>query len=126
MLAECSERAAGRVEHPNPELLPMRLWYVLIRDPGHERAQLFGLRHVRPPYLYAKARAAPSGMAGMKLRFPGTRGEIEARTPLHRMHSCLLVEGRVLVDCGADWLGKIEALGREAIALTHAHHRVFD
>ncbi len=60
-------------------------------------------------------------MAGTKLSFPGTRGEIDARTVLHRMHSCLLVNRRVLVDCGEDWLGKIEALAPEAIVLTHAH-----
>ena len=57
----------------------------------------------------------------MKLTFLGTRGEIEARTALHRMHSCLMVDGRVLVDCGADWLGKISALCPQAIILTHAH-----
>ena len=37
------------------------------------------------------------------------------------MHSCVLVEGRVLVDCGADWLSKFEAFEPEAIVLTHAH-----
>jgi glyoxylase-like metal-dependent hydrolase (beta-lactamase superfamily II) len=57
----------------------------------------------------------------MKLTFPGTRGEIEARTELHRMHTCLLVEGRVLIDCGADWLGRVHILRPEAIVLTHAH-----
>jgi phosphoribosyl 1,2-cyclic phosphodiesterase len=57
----------------------------------------------------------------MKLTFLGTRGEIEARTALHRMHSCLMVDGRVLVDCGADWLSKISALHPQAIILTHAH-----
>ncbi len=51
----------------------------------------------------------------MKLVFPGTRGEIDARTRLHRMHSCLLVEGRVLIDCGADWLRKFEAFEPEAM-----------
>ncbi|MGA8143419.1 MAG: MBL fold metallo-hydrolase [Candidatus Acidiferrales bacterium] len=57
----------------------------------------------------------------MKLTFLGTRGEIEARTPLHRMHSCLMVGERVLVDCGADWLGKLKTLRPRAIILTHAH-----
>lgn len=60
-------------------------------------------------------------MAGTKPSFPGTRGEIDARTALHRMHSCLLVDRRVLVDCGADWLGKVERLDPELILLTHAH-----
>lgn len=57
----------------------------------------------------------------MKLAFLGTRGEIQARTALHRMHSCLMVDGRVLIDCGADWLGKLRTLLPEAVVLTHAH-----
>ena len=60
----------------------------------------------------------------MKLIFPGTRGYIEAQTPLHRRHTCLLVVyrgRRVLVDCGLDWLGHIEELAPHAIVLTHAH-----
>lgn len=57
----------------------------------------------------------------MKLVFPGTRGEIDVRTRLHRMHSCLMVAGRILVDCGADWLSKTERLRPRAIVLTHAH-----
>jgi phosphoribosyl 1,2-cyclic phosphodiesterase len=32
-----------------------------------------------------------------------------------------MVDRRVLVDCGADWLGKIRALRPQAIILTHAH-----
>jgi phosphoribosyl 1,2-cyclic phosphodiesterase len=60
----------------------------------------------------------------MKLRFLGTRGEIEARTRRHRMHSSLLVSYRgdhVMIDCGLDWLGKFERLRPSAIVLTHAH-----
>jgi ribonuclease BN (tRNA processing enzyme) len=60
----------------------------------------------------------------MKLTFLGTRGEIEARTPRHRMHSSLMVSyqgKKVMVDCGADWLGQINDLGPEAIFITHAH-----
>lgn len=57
----------------------------------------------------------------MKLTFLGTRGEIEARTTIHRMHSCLMVDDRVLIDCGADWLGKLKTLRPQAIILTHAH-----
>jgi phosphoribosyl 1,2-cyclic phosphodiesterase len=60
----------------------------------------------------------------MKLTFLGTRGEIEARTRHHRRHSALLVSWerrRVLIDCGADWLGRIESIGPHAILLTHAH-----
>jgi phosphoribosyl 1,2-cyclic phosphodiesterase len=61
---------------------------------------------------------------GVKLTFLGTRGEIEARTRRHRMHSSLLVSYRgakVMIDCGLDWLGKFERLHPSAIVLTHAH-----
>jgi phosphoribosyl 1,2-cyclic phosphodiesterase len=60
----------------------------------------------------------------MKLTFLGTRGEIEARTRRHRMHSSLLVSHRgrkVMIDCGLDWLGKFQQLHADAIVLTHAH-----
>jgi len=60
----------------------------------------------------------------MKLTFLGTRGEIEARTRRHRMHSSLLVTHRgkkVMIDCGLDWLGKFQRLHLDAIVLTHAH-----
>jgi hypothetical protein len=57
----------------------------------------------------------------MKLIFVGTRGEIEARTPKHRMHSSLLVSYRgtkVMIDCGLDWLGRFARLRPKAIVLT--------
>lgn len=60
----------------------------------------------------------------MKLLFLGTRGEINLRTRQHRMHSSLLVAYRgsqVMVDCGADWLGRIHQIRPDAIILTHAH-----
>jgi phosphoribosyl 1,2-cyclic phosphodiesterase len=60
----------------------------------------------------------------MKLTFLGTRGEIEARTREHGMHTALLVShrgARVMIDCGLDWLGKFQALRPHAIVLTHAH-----
>jgi phosphoribosyl 1,2-cyclic phosphodiesterase len=58
------------------------------------------------------------------LKFLGTRGEIAARSRRHRRHSVLAVErggGRVLVDCGADWRGRLARLRPDAIVLTHAH-----
>src|SRR5215831_14960269 len=63
-------------------------------------------------------------MFPMKLTFLGTRGEIDARTWRHRMHTSLLVSYRgakVMIDCGEDWLGKFERLHPDAIVLTHAH-----
>jgi len=60
----------------------------------------------------------------MKLTFLGTRGEIEARTRRHRMHTAVLLSHRgyrIMVDCGLDWLGKVGRLNPAAIVLTHAH-----
>ena len=48
----------------------------------------------------------------MKLTFLGTRGEIEARTRGHRMHSSLLLSYRrakVMIDCGLELAEKIRA-----------------
>jgi phosphoribosyl 1,2-cyclic phosphodiesterase len=62
----------------------------------------------------------------VKLVFLGTRGEIEARTPRHNMHTSLLVEyrgGRVMVDAGLDWRQELWKLRPRphAIVVTHAH-----
>src|SRR6266508_3747992 len=60
----------------------------------------------------------------MRVRFLGTRGEIEARTRRHRRHSVLLVGyGRreVMIDCGLDWRKGLARLRPSAIILTHAH-----
>ena len=70
--------------------------------------------HVRQRLVFPK----------MKFTFLGTRGEIETRTRRHRMHTSLLVSYRganVMIDCGLDWLGKLERLRPSAIVLTHAH-----
>jgi phosphoribosyl 1,2-cyclic phosphodiesterase len=58
------------------------------------------------------------------LTFLGTRGEIDLRTRRHRRHSSLLVQrgrARVMIDCGADWLGRLDRVRPTAIVLTHAH-----
>jgi phosphoribosyl 1,2-cyclic phosphodiesterase len=60
----------------------------------------------------------------MKLTFLGTRGEIEIRSRQHGRHSALLIEhgsSRIMIDCGADWLHRLRAIGPTAIVLTHAH-----
>jgi phosphoribosyl 1,2-cyclic phosphodiesterase len=60
----------------------------------------------------------------MKLLFLGTRGYIDVRSPRHRMHSALLVlhrGRRVMVDCGEDWLGRLDDLCPSAVVVTHAH-----
>jgi phosphoribosyl 1,2-cyclic phosphodiesterase len=60
----------------------------------------------------------------MEVTFLGTRGEIELRSPAHRLHSVLSVESagcRILIDCGSDWLARLETLNPDAVVLTHAH-----
>jgi phosphoribosyl 1,2-cyclic phosphodiesterase len=60
----------------------------------------------------------------VKLTFLGTRGAIEARSRRHRRHSALLIAyrgSRVMVDCGADWRGRLADVNPDAIVLTHAH-----
>jgi phosphoribosyl 1,2-cyclic phosphodiesterase len=60
----------------------------------------------------------------VNLIFLGTRANIVQKTRRHRRHSALLVEkadARIVVDCGADWLGLVAALRPTAIVLTHGH-----
>jgi phosphoribosyl 1,2-cyclic phosphodiesterase len=60
----------------------------------------------------------------LKLTFLGTCGNVEHRTRRHRRHSALLISGgrkRVMVDCGLDWLNRLEPLKPHAILVTHAH-----
>lgn len=60
----------------------------------------------------------------MRITFLGTRGNIPVRSRLHRRHSAVIVEGgggRVLIDCGADWAGRIGHLRPTAILVSHAH-----
>jgi phosphoribosyl 1,2-cyclic phosphodiesterase len=60
----------------------------------------------------------------MKLIFLGTRGEIEARTREHWMHTALLIisrRRRIMIDCGSDWTGKLQELKPDAVVITHAH-----
>lgn len=59
----------------------------------------------------------------MKLLFLGTRGGIKARSPEHYMHSVLLITYRtssLLIDWGADWLGKTPPPA-QGLLVTHAH-----
>jgi phosphoribosyl 1,2-cyclic phosphodiesterase len=56
--------------------------------------------------------------------FLGTRGEIDRRSRRHRRHSALLVrrgEARIVIDCGADWRGRMHRFAPTAVVVTHAH-----
>ncbi|WP_197077592.1 MBL fold metallo-hydrolase [Hyphomicrobium sp. 99] len=58
------------------------------------------------------------------MTFLGTRGEINIRSRRHRRHSALLVQrgnARIMIDCGADWLGTLKLIAPTAVVLTHAH-----
>lgn len=60
----------------------------------------------------------------MKIIFLGTRGYIDVRTKRHYRHTSTLISykgKRVLIDCGLDWLDKIDRIKPHAIILTHAH-----
>lgn len=60
----------------------------------------------------------------MDLLFLGTRGEIDKRSPRHRRHSALLVrrgDARIVIDCGADWRGRMHRFAPAAVVVTHAH-----
>lgn len=72
------------------------------------------------------SRAAPPlpSFGVVKLTFLGTRGNIEARTRRHYMHTSLRVTYRgrsVVIDCGEDWLGRLDDVSPRAIVITHAH-----
>lgn len=59
-----------------------------------------------------------------RIRFLGTRANIDRRTWRHRRHSALLIatdEGRLMVDCGADWKDLLGMVAPDAILITHAH-----
>src|SRR5512136_1527785 len=63
-------------------------------------------------------------MRPLRLTFLGTRGGIGIRSPRHHRHSSLLVQyagTRIMIDCGLDWLHRVNMLLPTAIVLTHAH-----
>jgi len=59
----------------------------------------------------------------MKLTFLGSVAR-STRGRATSMHTSLLVSYRsadVMIDCGLDWLGKLNRVSPSAIVLTHAH-----
>ena len=78
----------------------------------------------RPPPEFRPAAGAAAKNASVELTFLGTRGEIAVRSRRHQRHSALLIEhedARIMIDCGADWLGRADGIAPTAIVLTHAH-----
>lgn len=60
----------------------------------------------------------------MKLTFLGTRGYIDPQSRRHRMHTSTMIEqrgGRVMIDCGESWLGRLDELNPDAVVITHPH-----
>jgi len=104
-------------------------------DPGpHCRVQLIaGWCHKRQDGCSLTSAGRPesglridvkANVGAIELTFLGTRGEIKIRSRRHRRHSSLLIHyshARVMIDCGADWLGRLRAIAPTAIVLTHAH-----
>jgi phosphoribosyl 1,2-cyclic phosphodiesterase len=79
-------------------------------------------RSSRP--IFCLAAIVTRNDTALALTFLGTRGEIDARSRRHGRHSALLIEHknvRIVIDCGADWLGRLRAIAPTAIVLTHAH-----
>jgi phosphoribosyl 1,2-cyclic phosphodiesterase len=62
--------------------------------------------------------------SALRLTFLGTRGGIAVRSKRHQRHSAVLLEhddDRLMLDCGADWLGHLKEIEPSAIVLTHGH-----
>ncbi len=60
----------------------------------------------------------------MRLCFRGTRGGVEARAPMHTMHTVLEVTHhttRIRIDWGADWQKQADCPPVDAIFVTHTH-----
>src|SRR5579871_3514339 len=61
----------------------------------------------------------------MKIQFLGTRGNIKIESDLHRWHTVTVITyrgTRVAIDCGLDWLGRIDKIHPDAFVITHAHN----
>jgi phosphoribosyl 1,2-cyclic phosphodiesterase len=66
----------------------------------------------------------PPKKEAVELTFLGTRGGIKIRSRRHQRHSALLIahkDARIMIDCGTDWLGRLDGIAATAIILTHAH-----
>jgi phosphoribosyl 1,2-cyclic phosphodiesterase len=58
------------------------------------------------------------------VRFLGTRGYIDLKTRLHRRHASALFscgQGKLMMDCGEDWLDRVSTIKPDAILITHGH-----
>ena len=60
----------------------------------------------------------------MKITFLGTRGNIKSRNRRHFRHTATMItykQKKVMIDCGIDWLNKVNTINPDAIVITHAH-----
>jgi ribonuclease BN (tRNA processing enzyme) len=60
----------------------------------------------------------------IKLKFLGTKGEIEEETPVHRFHSSMIIESggtKLLIDYGLLRQHPLEETAPDAVLITHAH-----
>ncbi len=60
----------------------------------------------------------------MKLSFLGTKAHIDTWNRNHRLHSSCRVsyrEKHVTIDCGEDWLDRLDEMNPRVLLLTHAH-----
>jgi phosphoribosyl 1,2-cyclic phosphodiesterase len=58
------------------------------------------------------------------VHFLGTRGYVDLKTRLHRRHASALFscgQGKLMMDCGEDWIGKLASIKPDAILITHGH-----
>jgi len=65
----------------------------------------------------------------MKIHFLGTRGNIIVKTKQHQRHTVTVISyrgTRVAIDCGLDWLGRIDKIHPDAFVITHAHNDHID
>jgi len=64
------------------------------------------------------------GAGAVTLTFLGTRGNIDVRSRRHFRHTSTLVSYRgadIMIDCGADWVDRLQHVTPSAIILTHGH-----
>lgn len=63
-------------------------------------------------------------MGLLKIKFLGTRAEIESKSKRHNQHASILITFagvKIMIDCGRSWMSHIHKIKPDHIVLTHAH-----